>query len=41
MALTTSRQNSSPSADLHVKPYAERHVKVYADNRSFPIVPSV
>jgi hypothetical protein len=32
MALTTSRQNSSPYADLHVKPYAQRHVKVYADS---------
>jgi hypothetical protein len=32
MALTTSRQNSSPYPDLHVKPYAERHVKVYADD---------
>ena len=33
MALTTSRLNSSPSTDLHVKPYAERHVKVYADSK--------
>jgi hypothetical protein len=32
MALTTSQQNSSPYADLHVNPYAERHIKVYADS---------